>query len=92
MSEKGHDTIKTKDMTQGENEDELALVREDGGTVGDTTTTLRRCFGFADFRPGQQSVVEAVLGGRDAAVFWTMASGKSLCYQVFLAHVNKRVR
>jgi superfamily II DNA helicase RecQ len=80
MSDTGHNAVKTKGMTLAENE-EIKFVRVDGGSV-DPATTLRTCFGFSEFRPGQRAVVEAVLGGRDAAVFSTTASGKSMCYQV----------
>jgi RecQ family ATP-dependent DNA helicase len=44
--------------------------------------TLQDVFGFPAFRGEQRAVVEAALGGRDVAVFWSTGSGKSLCYQV----------
>lgn len=44
--------------------------------------TLERVFGFRRFRPGQEAVVSAVLGGRSAAAIFPTGSGKSLCYQL----------
>jgi len=39
-------------------------------------------FGFADFRPGQADIVEALLGGADVLAVMPTGSGKSLCYQL----------
>ena len=44
--------------------------------------TLSDCFGYADFRPGQADLVEAVLSGRDALGVMPTGAGKSICYQV----------
>ena len=44
--------------------------------------TLKRARGLNAFRPGQVETIEAVLDGRDACVFWSTGSGKSLCYQL----------
>jgi ATP-dependent DNA helicase RecQ len=43
---------------------------------------LRSTFGFADFRPGQADIIEAVLGGADVLAIMPTGSGKSLCYQL----------
>src|SRR5688500_2815938 len=43
---------------------------------------LHRHFGYPDFRPGQEALVEAVLGGRDALGILPTGGGKSVCYQV----------
>ena len=43
---------------------------------------LARHFGFADFRPGQDQAVRAILGGRDVLVLMPTGGGKSLCYQI----------
>ena len=43
---------------------------------------LARWFGFADFRPGQETVVRAVLSGRDVLAVMPTGSGKSLCFQL----------
>lgn len=43
---------------------------------------LRTVFGFDDFRPPQDQVVESLLAGRDALVLMPTGGGKSLCYQL----------
>ena len=43
---------------------------------------LKDVFGFDDFRPGQASVMEALLGGRHVLAVMPTGAGKSLCYQV----------
>lgn len=43
---------------------------------------LRQIFGFDDFRPGQQEIVEAVAAGRDVLAIMPTGGGKSLCYQL----------
>jgi len=48
----------------------------------DLHALLRRHWGFAEFRPKQESVVQAILAGRDAAVVMPTGGGKSLCYQL----------
>ena len=44
--------------------------------------TLRRHFGYSDFRPGQTQAVESVLNGQDTLVVLPTGGGKSICYQV----------
>ena len=39
-------------------------------------------FGYTDFRPGQQHVVESLLAGRSALAVFPTGGGKSLCYQL----------
>jgi ATP-dependent DNA helicase RecQ len=43
---------------------------------------LKEVFGFDDFRPGQEAVVDALLAGRHALAVMPTGSGKSLCFQV----------
>ncbi|HEY6258178.1 MAG TPA: DNA helicase RecQ [Xanthobacteraceae bacterium] len=43
---------------------------------------LRSVFGFADFRPGQDAIIETVLSGADVLAIMPTGSGKSLCYQL----------
>jgi ATP-dependent DNA helicase RecQ len=44
--------------------------------------TLQKYFGFADFRPGQLEIVEAILADQDVLAILPTGGGKSLCFQV----------
>src|SRR5262245_53413048 len=48
----------------------------------DLTALLRERFGFAEFRPAQQQVVEKVMTGHSVLAVMPTGSGKSLCYQL----------
>lgn len=48
----------------------------------DLDQALVKTFGFADFRPGQRDIVDAVMGGEDILAVMPTGSGKSLCYQL----------
>lgn len=50
--------------------------------ASDTHQTLRAVFGYDEFRPGQQAVIEDLIAGRDAFVLMPTGGGKSLCYQI----------
>ncbi|MGC2396558.1 MAG: RecQ family ATP-dependent DNA helicase, partial [Rhodomicrobium sp.] len=43
---------------------------------------LRKTFGFADFRAGQDDIISAILDGRDVLAVMPTGGGKSLCYQL----------
>ena len=43
---------------------------------------LKNYFGYDSFRPGQDTVVSALLSGRDALAIMPTGAGKSLCYQI----------
>ncbi len=43
---------------------------------------LKTIFGFDDFRPGQEEIVEAILSGAPVLAVMPTGSGKSLCYQL----------
>ena len=43
--------------------------------MADIDDTLQRVFGYADFRPGQRQVDEAVNQGRSAAAIFPTGSG-----------------
>jgi ATP-dependent DNA helicase RecQ len=53
-----------------------------GGDVDELRARLRRHFGHAAFRHGQEEIVAAVLGGRDVLAVMPTGSGKSLGYQL----------
>jgi ATP-dependent DNA helicase RecQ len=48
----------------------------------DLVAALRTHFGHQQFRPGQDRIVGAVLGGADVLAVMPTGSGKSLCYQL----------
>jgi len=43
---------------------------------------LQQYFGFTEFRPGQEQVIQALVNGESAAAIFPTGSGKSLCYQL----------
>ncbi len=48
----------------------------------DLHTLLKKHWGYSEFRPRQEPIVEAILAGRDVAVVMPTGGGKSLCYQL----------
>ena len=51
-------------------------------SLTDAISSLRKHFGFDDFREGQRDVIGSILEGKDAVVVMPTGSGKSLCYQL----------
>jgi len=43
---------------------------------------LRDTFGYQQFRPGQQTIINAAISGQDCLVVMPTGGGKSLCYQI----------
>ena len=43
---------------------------------------LERYYGYREFRPGQEALIDAVLSGRDVFGIMPTGGGKSVCYQV----------
>lgn len=43
---------------------------------------LERYFGYREFRPGQEDLIDGILAGRDVFGIMPTGGGKSICYQV----------
>lgn len=50
--------------------------------MGTARDALSRFYGYTDFRPGQATLIGALLDGRDALGIMPTGAGKSLCYQI----------
>lgn len=50
--------------------------------VRDPRRVLKEVFGFDEFRPGQEVVIDAVLGGHDCIAVMPTGAGKSLTFQL----------
>ena len=48
----------------------------------DTYAALKEYFGHAQFRPGQERLIDAILSGRDVLGVMPTGGGKSICYQI----------
>ena len=48
----------------------------------DKKELLQRIFGYSEFRPGQENLIDGVLTGRDVFGIMPTGGGKSMCYQV----------
>ena len=55
---------------------------ESGLSIDDARSVLRERFGYDEFRPGQQAIIEAILDGRDSLAVMPTGAGKSICYQI----------
>lgn len=48
----------------------------------DKAQLLQRVFGYDQFRPGQEALIDGVLSGRDVFGIMPTGGGKSMCYQL----------
>ena len=70
-------------MVQAGESDFSGVYRARGSSSLDQArSALKEYFGYADFRPGQAGVIEAILSRRDALAVMPTGAGKSLCYQI----------
>ena len=54
----------------------------DVNVLDDPHAILRDRFGLAEFRQGQQAVIDRLLAGKNVAAVFPTGGGKSLCYQL----------
>lgn len=48
----------------------------------DKRLILERCFGYREFREGQEALIDGILNGRDVFGVMPTGGGKSICYQL----------
>ncbi len=48
----------------------------------DKRELLQRIFGYGDFRPGQETLIDGILRGQDVFGIMPTGGGKSICYQI----------
>ena len=55
---------------------------DESGVRMEKHTILEHYFGYREFRPGQEELINGVLAGRDVFGIMPTGGGKSICYQV----------
>ncbi|HEX7052101.1 MAG TPA: ATP-dependent DNA helicase RecQ [Longimicrobiales bacterium] len=63
-------------------EPDRAVTAPDRQSTTEARRVLREVFGYSAFRPGQETVIEAVLGGHDCIAVMPTGAGKSLTFQI----------
>lgn len=51
-------------------------------TYNKAKSILKKFYGYNDFRPGQQKVVQSILSGQDTVAIMPTGAGKSVCFQI----------
>nr|WP_244968511.1 ATP-dependent DNA helicase RecQ [Rosenbergiella australiborealis] len=54
----------------------------EAGQETEAIQILQETFGYQQFRPGQDSIIQAAIAGQDCLVVMPTGGGKSLCYQI----------
>ena len=55
----------------------------------DLLKLLKKHWGYSQFRPKQEAIVRSILDGRDVAAIMPTGGGKSLCYQLPAAAMDR---
>ena len=62
--------------------EETAVLSRGKVHMEQSCSMLREYFGYGEFRPNQQEIVNALLAGRDVLAVMPTGAGKSICFQV----------
>ncbi|EKX47418.1 cpRecQ plastid-targeted DNA helicase [Guillardia theta CCMP2712] len=57
-------------------------LKDEVDPLKEARLVLKRCFGYSNFRNGQEEAIRAAIAGQDSLVVMATGSGKSLCYQI----------